>query len=158
MPTVTTDDFVNFATDKPENKSRVINLSQYGPTYFGPEHAQVLLANFEWHPILKKGKLQCQCRLSVIKSKNNITITCLLDWKWLIMCDTIVMTEQCNILLTTMTILWFYLFEGNNVEDNNSVVIIGYFVHTPPVISMLMFIIVYFTNKIVRVILRQDNI
>uniref|UniRef100_A0A672YKJ1 Dmx-like 2 n=1 Tax=Sphaeramia orbicularis TaxID=375764 RepID=A0A672YKJ1_9TELE len=41
-PTVTTDDFVNFATDKPEKKSRVINLSQYGPTYFGPEHAQVL--------------------------------------------------------------------------------------------------------------------
>lgn len=41
MPTVTTDDFVNFATDKPEKKSRVINLSQYGPTYFGQEHAQV---------------------------------------------------------------------------------------------------------------------
>ncbi|XP_068424911.1 dmX-like protein 2 isoform X3 [Clinocottus analis] len=39
---VTTDDFLNFATDKPEKKSRVINLSQYGPTYFGPEHAQVL--------------------------------------------------------------------------------------------------------------------
>ncbi|KAM9765407.1 dmX-like protein 2 isoform 3-T3 [Menidia menidia] len=39
---VTTDDFVNFAADKPEKKSRVINLSQYGPTYFGPEHAQVL--------------------------------------------------------------------------------------------------------------------
>lgn len=42
LPAVTTDDFVNFATDKPEKKSRVINLSQYGPTYFGPEHAQVL--------------------------------------------------------------------------------------------------------------------
>ncbi|KAI4830189.1 hypothetical protein KUCAC02_001839 [Chaenocephalus aceratus] len=42
MQAVTTDDFVNFATDKPEKKSRVINLSQYGPTYFGPEHAQVL--------------------------------------------------------------------------------------------------------------------
>ncbi|XP_013889112.1 dmX-like protein 2 isoform X2 [Austrofundulus limnaeus] len=42
VPTVTTDDFVNFATDKPEKKSRVINLSQYGPTYFGPEHAQVM--------------------------------------------------------------------------------------------------------------------
>uniref|UniRef100_M3ZJ41 Dmx-like 2 n=1 Tax=Xiphophorus maculatus TaxID=8083 RepID=M3ZJ41_XIPMA len=39
---ITTDDFVNFATDKPERKSRVINLSQYGPSYFGPEHAQVL--------------------------------------------------------------------------------------------------------------------
>lgn len=43
VPTVTTDDFVNFAADKPEKKSRVINLSQYGPTYFGPEHAQVLI-------------------------------------------------------------------------------------------------------------------
>uniref|UniRef100_A0A3Q2CU11 Dmx-like 2 n=1 Tax=Cyprinodon variegatus TaxID=28743 RepID=A0A3Q2CU11_CYPVA len=42
VPTVTTDDFVNFAADKPERKSRVINLSQYGPSYFGPEHAQVL--------------------------------------------------------------------------------------------------------------------
>ncbi|XP_053178475.1 dmX-like protein 2 isoform X1 [Scomber japonicus] len=42
VPAVTTDDFVNFATEKPEKKSRVINLSQYGPTYFGPEHAQVL--------------------------------------------------------------------------------------------------------------------
>ncbi|XP_029901913.1 dmX-like protein 2 isoform X4 [Myripristis murdjan] len=39
---VTTDDFVSFASEKPEKKSRVINLSQYGPTYFGPEHAQVL--------------------------------------------------------------------------------------------------------------------
>ncbi|KAF7662202.1 hypothetical protein LDENG_00243090 [Lucifuga dentata] len=39
---VNTDDFVNFATEKTEKKSRVINLSQYGPTYFGPEHAQVL--------------------------------------------------------------------------------------------------------------------
>ncbi|XP_052438398.1 dmX-like protein 2 isoform X2 [Carassius gibelio] len=42
VPAVTTDDFVNFAAEKPEKKSRVINLSQYGPTYFGPEHAQVL--------------------------------------------------------------------------------------------------------------------
>ncbi|XP_023669731.2 dmX-like protein 2 isoform X1 [Paramormyrops kingsleyae] len=41
VPTVTTDDFVSFASEKKE-KSRVINLSQYGPTYFGPEHAQVL--------------------------------------------------------------------------------------------------------------------
>uniref|UniRef100_A0A3B4CYA0 RAVE complex protein Rav1 C-terminal domain-containing protein n=1 Tax=Pygocentrus nattereri TaxID=42514 RepID=A0A3B4CYA0_PYGNA len=39
---VTTDDFVSFASEKPEKKTRVINLSQYGPTYFGPEHAQVL--------------------------------------------------------------------------------------------------------------------
>lgn len=39
---VTTDDFVSFASEKPERKTRVINLSQYGPTYFGPEHAQVL--------------------------------------------------------------------------------------------------------------------
>ncbi|XP_063044678.1 dmX-like protein 2 [Engraulis encrasicolus] len=42
VPAVTTDDFVSFATEKPERKSRVINLSQYGPTYFGQEHAQVL--------------------------------------------------------------------------------------------------------------------
>uniref|UniRef100_A0AAV2LMB7 RAVE complex protein Rav1 C-terminal domain-containing protein n=1 Tax=Knipowitschia caucasica TaxID=637954 RepID=A0AAV2LMB7_KNICA len=42
MSAVTTDDFVNFASDKPDRKSRVINLSQYGPSYFGPEHAQVL--------------------------------------------------------------------------------------------------------------------
>ncbi|XP_036399106.1 dmX-like protein 2 isoform X4 [Megalops cyprinoides] len=42
VPTVTTDDFVSFAAEKKEKKSRVINLSQYGPTYFGPEHAQVL--------------------------------------------------------------------------------------------------------------------
>lgn len=53
VPTVTTDDFVNFATDKPEKKSRVINLSQYGPTYFGPEHAQVLLNLYE--PICRRG-------------------------------------------------------------------------------------------------------
>ncbi|RXM95587.1 DmX-like protein 2 [Acipenser ruthenus] len=39
---VTTDDFVSFATEKRESKSRVINLSQYGLTYFGPEHARVL--------------------------------------------------------------------------------------------------------------------
>uniref|UniRef100_A0A3B1IUU4 Dmx-like 2 n=1 Tax=Astyanax mexicanus TaxID=7994 RepID=A0A3B1IUU4_ASTMX len=39
---VTTDDFVSFASEKPEKKTRVINLSMYGPTYFGPEHAQVL--------------------------------------------------------------------------------------------------------------------
>ncbi|XP_066557486.1 dmX-like protein 2 isoform X2 [Amia ocellicauda] len=42
VQSVTTDDFVSFATEKKESKSRVINLSQYGPTYFGPEHAQVL--------------------------------------------------------------------------------------------------------------------
>ncbi|KAA0714569.1 DmX-like protein 2 [Triplophysa tibetana] len=42
VQSVTTDDFVSFAAEKLEKKSRVINLSQYGPTYFGPEHAQVL--------------------------------------------------------------------------------------------------------------------
>uniref|UniRef100_A0A673ZKR2 Dmx-like 2 n=1 Tax=Salmo trutta TaxID=8032 RepID=A0A673ZKR2_SALTR len=42
LQAVTTDDFVSFATEKVEKKSRFINLSQYGPTYFGPEHAQVL--------------------------------------------------------------------------------------------------------------------
>lgn len=51
VPTVTTDDFVNFAADKPEKKSRVINLSQYGPTYFGPEHAQVLKLKNETKPV-----------------------------------------------------------------------------------------------------------
>nr|XP_014347443.1 PREDICTED: dmX-like protein 2 isoform X3 [Latimeria chalumnae] len=39
---VTTDDFISFDYEKRESKSKVINLSQYGPTYFGPEHARVL--------------------------------------------------------------------------------------------------------------------
>ncbi|XP_053355883.1 dmX-like protein 2 isoform X10 [Clarias gariepinus] len=40
---VNTDDFASFAySDKAEKKTRVIDLSQYGPTCFGPEHAQVL--------------------------------------------------------------------------------------------------------------------
>ncbi|XP_076849811.1 dmX-like protein 2 isoform X3 [Brachyhypopomus gauderio] len=42
VPAVTTDDFMSFASEKPEKKTRVINLSQYGPTHFGSEHAQVL--------------------------------------------------------------------------------------------------------------------
>ncbi|XP_041031326.1 dmX-like protein 2 isoform X4 [Carcharodon carcharias] len=41
-PSVTTDDFVEFVIEKKESRSKVINLSQYGPTYFGPEHARVL--------------------------------------------------------------------------------------------------------------------
>ncbi|XP_069766655.1 dmX-like protein 2 [Narcine bancroftii] len=41
-PGLTTDDFVDFVIEKKESKSKVINLSQYGPTYFGPEHARVL--------------------------------------------------------------------------------------------------------------------
>ncbi|KAI5611383.1 dmX-like protein 2, partial [Silurus asotus] len=45
-PTVNTDDFASFAwadkVEKKEKKTRVIDLSQYGPTCFGPEHAQVL--------------------------------------------------------------------------------------------------------------------
>uniref|UniRef100_UPI00398EA49C dmX-like protein 2 isoform X1 n=1 Tax=Pristiophorus japonicus TaxID=55135 RepID=UPI00398EA49C len=41
-PSVTTDDFVDFVIEKKESRSKVINLSQYGPTYFGPEHARVL--------------------------------------------------------------------------------------------------------------------
>ncbi|XP_047678212.1 dmX-like protein 2 isoform X3 [Tachysurus fulvidraco] len=44
--TVNTDDFASFAwadkAEKKEKKTRVIDLSQYGPTSFGPEHAQVL--------------------------------------------------------------------------------------------------------------------
>ncbi|XP_075714124.1 dmX-like protein 2 isoform X3 [Rhinoderma darwinii] len=39
---VTTDDFIGFETEKREGRSKVINLSQYGPTYFGREHASVL--------------------------------------------------------------------------------------------------------------------
>ncbi|KAI6078109.1 DmX-like protein 2 [Aix galericulata] len=39
---VTTDDFIDFEPEKRESKSKVINLSQYGPTYFGREHASVL--------------------------------------------------------------------------------------------------------------------
>ncbi|XP_071611366.1 dmX-like protein 2 [Heliangelus exortis] len=38
---VTTDDFIDFEPEK-ESKSKVINLSQYGPTHFGREHASVL--------------------------------------------------------------------------------------------------------------------
>ncbi|KAK6294290.1 hypothetical protein J4Q44_G00351200, partial [Coregonus suidteri] len=43
LQAVTTDDFASFATEKVEKKSRFINLSQYGPTYFGPEHAHQLM-------------------------------------------------------------------------------------------------------------------
>ncbi|XP_017660447.1 PREDICTED: dmX-like protein 2 [Lepidothrix coronata] len=39
---VTTEDFLDFEPEKRESKSKVINLSQYGPTYFGREHASVL--------------------------------------------------------------------------------------------------------------------
>ncbi|XP_053221704.1 dmX-like protein 2 isoform X5 [Podarcis raffonei] len=39
---VTTDDFIDFEPERREHKSKVINLSQYGPTYFGREHASVL--------------------------------------------------------------------------------------------------------------------
>ncbi|XP_040269913.1 dmX-like protein 2 isoform X4 [Bufo bufo] len=39
---VTTDDFIGFEIEKRESRSKVINLSQYGPTYFGREHASVL--------------------------------------------------------------------------------------------------------------------
>eukprot|EP00062_Callorhinchus_milii_P002238 gi/632938237/ref/XP_007904230.1/ PREDICTED: dmX-like protein 2 isoform X2 [Callorhinchus milii] len=39
---VTTDDFIVFEIERKETKSKVINLSQYGPTYFGPEHARLL--------------------------------------------------------------------------------------------------------------------
>lgn len=38
---ITTDD-IDFEPEKRENKSKVINLSQYGPAYFGQEHARVL--------------------------------------------------------------------------------------------------------------------
>ncbi|XP_063782145.1 dmX-like protein 2 isoform X1 [Pseudophryne corroboree] len=42
VQSVTTDDFIGFETEKRERRSKVINLSQYGPTYFGREHASVL--------------------------------------------------------------------------------------------------------------------
>ncbi|KAM8972061.1 dmX-like protein 2 isoform 2-T2 [Pelodytes ibericus] len=42
VQSITTDDFVGFEIEKRESKSKVINLSQYGPTYFGREHASVL--------------------------------------------------------------------------------------------------------------------
>ncbi|KAG8440494.1 hypothetical protein GDO86_006302 [Hymenochirus boettgeri] len=42
VQTVTTDDFIGFENEKRESKSKVINLSQYGPTYFGREHSSVL--------------------------------------------------------------------------------------------------------------------
>ncbi|NXG45071.1 DMXL1 protein, partial [Psilopogon haemacephalus] len=39
---VTTDELVTFDADEESSKPEVIDLSQYSPTYFGPEHAQVL--------------------------------------------------------------------------------------------------------------------
>ncbi|NWS21003.1 DMXL1 protein, partial [Pachyramphus minor] len=41
-PVVSTDDLVTFDADEESLKPKVIDLSQYSPTYFGPEHAQVL--------------------------------------------------------------------------------------------------------------------
>ncbi|NWR38283.1 DMXL1 protein, partial [Tachuris rubrigastra] len=41
-PVITTDDLVTFDADEESLKPKVIDLSQYSPTYFGPEHAQVL--------------------------------------------------------------------------------------------------------------------
>ncbi|KFP53548.1 DmX-like 1, partial [Cathartes aura] len=39
---VSTDELVTFDADEDSSKPKVIDLSQYSPTYFGPEHAQVL--------------------------------------------------------------------------------------------------------------------
>ncbi|XP_062369451.1 dmX-like protein 1 isoform X5 [Cinclus cinclus] len=39
---ISTDDLVPFEADEDSSKPTVIDLSQYSPTYFGPEHAQVL--------------------------------------------------------------------------------------------------------------------
>ncbi|GAB0205623.1 dmX-like protein 1 [Grus japonensis] len=39
---ISTDELVTFDTDEDSSKPTVIDLSQYSPTYFGPEHAQVL--------------------------------------------------------------------------------------------------------------------
>ncbi|KAJ7424473.1 Dmx like 1 [Pitangus sulphuratus] len=41
-PVINTDDLVTFDADEESVKPKVIDLSQYSPTYFGPEHAQVL--------------------------------------------------------------------------------------------------------------------
>ncbi|NWT03327.1 DMXL1 protein, partial [Mionectes macconnelli] len=41
-PVISTDDLVTFDADEESLKPKVIDLSQYSPTYFGPEHAQVL--------------------------------------------------------------------------------------------------------------------
>ncbi|NWY59693.1 DMXL1 protein, partial [Chionis minor] len=39
---INTDELVTFDADEDSSKPKVIDLSQYSPTYFGPEHAQVL--------------------------------------------------------------------------------------------------------------------
>ncbi|XP_012982899.2 dmX-like protein 1 isoform X1 [Melopsittacus undulatus] len=39
---VSTDELVTFDADEDNSKPKVIDLAQYSPTYFGPEHAQVL--------------------------------------------------------------------------------------------------------------------
>uniref|UniRef100_A0A8C8R8L7 Dmx like 1 n=1 Tax=Pelusios castaneus TaxID=367368 RepID=A0A8C8R8L7_9SAUR len=39
---LSTDDLTMFETEEDDTKPKVIDLSQYSPTYFGPEHAQVL--------------------------------------------------------------------------------------------------------------------
>ncbi|XP_074022425.1 dmX-like protein 1 isoform X3 [Numenius arquata] len=39
---ISTDELVTFDADEDISKPKVIDLSQYSPTYFGPEHAQVL--------------------------------------------------------------------------------------------------------------------
>ncbi|KAM9262121.1 dmX-like protein 1 isoform 6-T6 [Morus bassanus] len=41
-PVISTDELVTFDGDEDSSKPKVIDLSQYSPTYFGPEHAQVL--------------------------------------------------------------------------------------------------------------------
>ncbi|KAM9587069.1 dmX-like protein 1 isoform 6-T6 [Morphnus guianensis] len=39
---ISADELVTFDADEDSSKPKVIDLSQYSPTYFGPEHAQVL--------------------------------------------------------------------------------------------------------------------
>ncbi|XP_068279898.1 dmX-like protein 1 isoform X8 [Nyctibius grandis] len=39
---ISTDELVTFDADEDSSKPKVIDLSQYSPAYFGPEHAQVL--------------------------------------------------------------------------------------------------------------------
>nr|XP_014352268.1 PREDICTED: dmX-like protein 1 [Latimeria chalumnae] len=42
VPTFNTDDLGLLENEEEDNATRVIDLSQYSPTFFGPEHAQVL--------------------------------------------------------------------------------------------------------------------
>ncbi|XP_075035441.1 dmX-like protein 1 isoform X2 [Mixophyes fleayi] len=42
VPTISTDEFTTLESEEENKKPQVIDLSQYSPTYFGPEHSKVL--------------------------------------------------------------------------------------------------------------------